>query len=658
MMISRLRSDLRELPRLALSLAMLAAAGFSVVLCAQLTMMKLDPRVSFTLSNLLGEPGRSLLLLTLAAGMLLPAALGTIFFLRSGPRALDSLEHWAALLSPLMIGFALPALFLPRVAESKPLFYLVMLSVFGLVSRALVATSARAWSERATLNPASRLAGLRSRLRRLPALPLPRVTAPALVLLLAAGYASFVGHYAIAHHRLIQTLDTDVGIAENVISNLLHGRPFRAPAHFGTLPGNYLTVQPDYIAWLFVPIYGLRPSAETLLWLQAVLASLAVLPLFSLCTRWLGQRTALWMCLAYLSLAPLQHALLSGFSWLPAFCLFSFTLYYAVVAERAWLVALSLPAVLASTEAGPVGVFAFGVFIAASFKKIRLGVCLCVLATLTFALNTQFALHGRGATQVLPPFALGLKTLLTNPVYFVLDLARATKLAAMLHVLAPLSLVPLFPASALSLVMPGILFTSATTQFWPVTAAAAQYSMVWIPGCILSVAFALRRLRHNPSRRGAFLGTIVALSIALASHSYDFGLLLRRDALSDSAKASVFQATPEGDKRYADLQGLVRRIPATASVAATTYLVSHVSNRVDVFDASRPYGEPDYILFSTRELVNSARNSLSDTFAKHRYALVAQAGEFYLFRRAAETPATHDALRSLGLRHATGGEPR
>jgi len=646
MLIHRLRSEFRELPRLALALATLAIVGFSLVLCAQLSVMQLAPRSSYTLSNSLGAPGRNLLLLTLAAGIVTPAAAGLILYLRRGPRAIETLERWATVLSPLSIAFALPAFFLVQVAETKPLFYLVMLSAFGLALRELVAASLRAFGSGAGPKPVSRA---RLLLARLPPLRLPRALALALVLACAAAYALFLGRYAIAHHRLIQTLDTDVGIVDNLMSNLSHGRWFRVPAQFGTLPGNYLTARPEYIAWLFVPIYRLHPSAETLLWLQVSLIALCVLPLFLLTARWLGQKMAIWVSLAFLSLAPLQYALLNGFSWLPAFCLFSFLLYYAVFSERAWLIALCLPATLASTEAGPVGVFALGVFIAASCKKTRLGVTFCVLGTLVFAVNTRLALYGAGTTQVVPPFASGLKTLLTNPVYFVLDLARAVKLSAMLHVLAPLVLLPLSALNLLVLVMPGLLFTSATHEFWPASITAAQYCMVWIPGCLLALLFALQRLQRTSSQRPLFLGSVVALSCVLASHSYDFGVIVRPDALRTSAIASVFQSTPEGEQRYGELMSVARLIPATASVVASPYMLSHVSNRVDVFNTQRPYAEADYVLFSARELVDVTRSSLATTFSKHRYALVRHAGEFYLFRRAAETPATIEALRTLDL---------
>jgi len=649
MLIPRLRNDHRELPRLALALATLSAVGFSLVLGAQLCWFELASRNSYALSNVLGAPGRDLLLLTLSGGMLVPVLLALSLFWRKGPPAIEQLEFAATLLAPLSLAFVLPGLFLNQVAESKPLFYLVVLSAFGLALRALVAASLRAQhTRRAVLESEARVPPVAETPKRLSTLRMMDALPFAFVLLAATGYALYFGHYAVLHHYLIKTVDTDVGIADNLMANLLHRHSFRAPAEFGTLPTSYLSQHADYIALLFVPIYRIHPGAETLLWLQAALAGLAVVPLFLLGQRLLGQRMAIWACIAYLLLSPLHVALVYGFSWYPAFILFSFTLYYAVVSERRWLVALALPALLASTEAGPIAVFGLGLFLALARGRTRLGIGSCLAAALVFAFNTRLALKAPEPAQ-LPPLAAGLKTLLTNPVYFVLDLARAVKLTAALHALAPFALLPLAAFGSLPLLLPGLLFTSESKEFWPAVPVAAQFQLLWIPGCVLALLFTLHRLRTAPAQRPLFLASVVAMSIALLSHSYDFGLLLRGDALTSPSRGQHFEYARADEKRYLDLQAVVRHIPPSASVVATTYMLSHVSSRTEVFDARRPYGKPDYVFFSTRELSGATRTALAATLSSRHYALVKHVEEFYLFRRAAETPETGAALRALGL---------
>ena len=642
----RLQRDLRRLPHIAWSLATLSAVGFSLVLAAQLWSMQLAPRSGYTLSNVLGEPGRTQLLLTLVLGMALPVLAGVLLLIRKGPSAADTLRRWATRLAPLSVAFVLPGLFLSDVAEAKPLFYLVVLTAFGLAARALLAASLS--SLRSVRMPAV-LA--RPQNRRLflcwQARQLPAFGAFLLVGLAAAGYAYYLGHLAIAHHRQIAIIG-EVGVADNGLANLLHRHSFRAPAYLGTPAGSYSSTHGEYGALLFLPLYAVRPGAETLLWLQACLAALCVLPLYLLAAKLVGRRTAVWASFAFLSLAPVHGALLFDFSWLPAFCLFSFTLYYAVVADRPWLSALSLTALLANGDAGAVAAFAFGWFVIFSLKRARLGTSVCLIAALVFTINARRVAPAASAAALVP-FALGLKTLVGNPVFFGLDLARATKLTSMLHALAPLLLLPLAALKAAPLLLPGLLFTSGHTEFWPAARSASPFALLWIPGGVLSVLFTLRRLKEGSSQKPWYWASLVALSLVLLSHSYNFGALLRSGSYAGSGAASAFQTTPASEKRYADLQAVAARIPATARVVATPYLFSHVSNHVDAFDARGPYAVPDYVFLSSREINGESRDSLSRTFTQARYQLVTRIGEFYLFQRGVETSETAAALKTLGL---------
>ena len=640
-MLFRLRKESDEAPRLALSLATLGAVGFSVVLCAQLLWMQLAARASYTLANVLGVQNRDRLLLSLALGMACLPLLALLVDKRRGKPGFPFTHRSAALLAPLALLFVLPGLFLSQVASTKPLFYLVTLSAFGVALRALLASSLAAFAVR--LSP--RFAPWLARWRALHA---PRWAYLLLVSAAAAGLAAMYARGALVHHHSLQSAQNELGVANNALANLLSGRGFRAPAEFGTQPGNYASLHADYCALLFAPLYALRPGADTLLALQCALAGLSAVPLFLLGARLVGQRAAVWISLTFLLLAPLQGALLLGFSWLPAFCLFSFTLYYAVYAERRWLTVFAAAALLASTEAGPLSVFVFGAVLGISSKRTRLALGLCALSALVFAWNTRLALHAPGSSDP-PTFARALRTLGSNPVYFVLDLARATKLTSALHALAPLALVPLAPLRALPLVLPGFAATSASNEFWPSAPQAYPFAVVWIPGSILSVLLTLQRLRQAPSQRPLYLATIVTITLTLLGHSWDFGAFSPRKGSAASSSASPFEVTAASAKRYKELQQVLPSIPPAASVVATSYMLPYVSNRPDTFDAKRAYPPPSYVFLSSLELVGDARSRLGATFAQRGYQLVSNVGEFYVFRRGQETPQTTDALRALGL---------
>jgi uncharacterized membrane protein len=527
------------------------------------------------------------------------------------------------------------------VAESKPLFYLLVLSAFALIFRELLA---------ATLGLAAGRAAPRRWLsflaRRESARPLRRQLRVGLgfvlVLAAAAVYALVLGRAALSHYQLVQAIDNGLAVSDNVMANLLGGHLFRAPAQFGALPGNYLGVHPDYCALLFLPIYRLRPGPETLLWLQVGITACSVIPLFLLATRLVSVRLAVWVCCAFLSLSPLQGALLFTFSWLPASCLFSFTLYYAVISERRWLLPFALFAVLACSEAGPLNVFALGALLAVSSARTRLGLGLCVLSMLVLATNTWLSL--RAPAHEMPAFATALRTAITNPVYFVLDLARASKVTAILHLLAPFALVPLAPLAALVLILPGILFFSASAEFWPAAQAVYPLALAWIPGCLLSLLLTLKRLKEDPTRRALYFASIATLTLTFLSHSYNFGVLLHGETFQ-----AAIEQSPTTRLRYANLQTVTQHIAHAASVAATPYMLPYVSSRADLFDARRPFGEPAFILFSSLELEGTARALIQAAFLQHRYALASHVAEFYLFQRGAETPETVSALHNLGL---------
>lgn len=629
-----------ELPRVALSLVKLALVGFSLVLFAQMTWLQATQRTAFALHNVLGIEPRKVLLLAIASGMVLPAVVTlTLLWLRRTRLALvDALERAATFCAPLAVLFLVPGLFLSQVAEAKPLFYLVVLVAFGisfslLMSKALEVAPRLDWLPRWYLLTENRS------LRVLPFL---------LLLVGAVSYALVLGRYSIAHHRLLQTSAADVGIVDNVMANLLHGHFFRAPAAFGTQPGDYSSLHGEYGSVLFVPIYWLRPGAETLLLLQVVAATLTVIPLYLLVAARLGRRMALWFGAVYLLLAPLHAALLLGFSWLPVVSLLSITLYYAVDSRRRWLLLGSLVVLLSISEAGALNVLFFGMFLIVSRKRVRLGIGLAILSGILVLFNLVHSTRGVGAADH-PPLVSAVQAFLGNPVYFALDLVRATKLTSVLHALAPFCLLPLFELAAWPLFVPALLFTSATTEFWPAAHLGYGSGIIWIPACLLGLLFTLEKQRCSAGSRNAYRAWVVSLSIVLLSHSFAFGALLRAGGFGYQATSASFRMTPADEARYGQVTALGGRIPALASVTATSSLFSHVSNRPDAYQLSSAPSQPDYIFLSKHEATD-AKTQLERAFATRAYRLVASsADDFYLFSRAAENAETIGALKKLGF---------
>lgn len=629
-----------DLPRLALSLGRLALVGFSLVLVGKMLWLSASLRSDFAAHNVLGVKPRQTLLLALGAGLciptlLLPLALAVV---RRRPGFLDALQRLSIWCAPLGVAFVLPGLFVTDLAEAKPLFYLTVLLAFGVSFQKLLA---QAFAQRRA-RPARPFWTRVARYRAVRVLPL------LCVLACAAWFALVLGRSAISHHRLIQTISTDVGIADNVMANLLHRHAFSAPALFGRTSASYSSVHGEYGAILFLPIYALKPGAETLLWLQVVLAALAAIPLYFLVAERLGSRAACWFGIAYLLSAPLHGALLAGFSWLPAVILLSFTLFFAIETERRWLVGLSAVVLLAVSEQGALAALAFALHLLVSRKQMRLALVLLAASGAVLVLHLVRSVHGAGAVEQ-PPLLGALGTLAKNPAYFVLDLARAVKLTSVMHALAPLCVLPFFEAVCWPLFLPALLATSAATAYWPDPHAAPEASLTWIAPCFLALAITLGRRRDRAEGRSQYAAWLVALAITQLSHSYDFGALLRRDGFGGQPANALFRMTPEGAARYAALQRVLHALPNGASVATTDYLLPHVSSHAEAYWLGRSYGEPDFILLSNREIA-ATRAPLEASFRTKKYRIVAQDhDEFYLFGRGPEDEATSSVLKQLGL---------
>jgi hypothetical protein len=167
-----------------------------------------------------------------------------------------------------------------------------------------------------------------------------------------------------------------------------------------------------------------------------------------------------------------------------------------------------------------------------------------------------------------------------------------------------------------------------------------------LPNCYLALIVVLSKRRALG--RGPLLASALALTLTVLSHSYNYGALLRADSFGGVPPEAV-RRTPWGDSRLAALRKVLQPISAQASVAATPYLVSFVSNRPDACELSLGCGRPDFLLLSTREL-SAVRQQLKDLFATRQYRLTSSGfDEFYLFQHAAETPETRAVLTRLGL---------
>jgi uncharacterized membrane protein len=628
----------------AIAVATLALVGASLVYTVQVLALK--NRADFLLFNNLGggPRGRNLFVITVILGAVLPNLLALGYHLWTG-RA-DRVLWLARVLAPLSLTFLLPSLFTWQFGRSRPMVYLVTLGIFGLGLRQLLPGC---------------LTELKDRLRWDEWRPPPRWIYTLVVVLASLAYAVYMSFFTIRNHHLVGTTAFDLGIYDNLLFNAKHGRFFHSPVLFGPGDHNYLAGHAEFAMLLYVPFYAIRPSAETMLVIQAATLGASAIPLYLFARRLVPTWGATVLALCYLMFAPLHGPQFYDFHWLPLSMFFVFWMIYGVVSERRWVTVLSVLVVYAIREDTALGVAFFGLFLMVTGWRPRTGFVLAATASVWFVVvrfvimplagpwyfaNLYNGLFSDGDAS----FQSVIRTLITNPDFVLTSLLKEDKVLYVLHMLAPLAFLPVRRLVHLLLFIGGAIITILTTDNPPMVSIAFQYTSHWIPYLFLATALALAGLGQVRTLRPGVAASLIALAITVASHSYNFGAVLQHEAFVGGFRQINFTFDDFAKERYANVRKLTDQIPRTASVAATEYMNPHISARLDAFVLRWDCGDVDYVFVSNREMGETARKSLNVMFKRKSYGLLGKTGnEFYLFKRGYQSAETTAALATLGL---------
>ncbi|MEO6603679.1 MAG: DUF2079 domain-containing protein [Polyangiaceae bacterium] len=642
--------------------ALLALLAVGQSLCLMVVGFRLPPatRVAFFFTNSLPLDGPSLPGGTLLGA--LPFAVGLALVVLRGARGVAVVQKAARITAPLALAFVMPALFTWQLGQQRPIAYLILLAAFGLSTERLLRVS---FEELAALGAPSFVPRLWDHAvwvfpRASRALPM------AVVCLLSASYASYMGFFTIRHHHLIQTTAYDLGIFDNLLFNTIKGRFFESPVMFGPGHHNSLSTHAEYAMVLFAPIYALAPRAETLLLIQSFFLGAAAIPLYLFARTMLSALSSVVLAAAYLLFAPLHGPQFYDFHWLPICVFFYFWLFWALATNKKWLAVLMVLLLFALREDIAVGLALLGTFLFLTGTRARFGIGLAAASAVWFVIDKFIIMPWAGPwwfdTLYVDLFADGkpgygnvVKTLISNPFYALSTMIRGPKLAYVLHMLAPVVLLPLRRLPFWLLLLPGSVFTLMTTGYWPTLSIAFQYTTHWVPfvfGTTVLAVFALRRGAKGNVRVASVLGALVLCTL---SDSYNFGAILQRESFTGGFGKVTFEMSDSARERYEDLRSVVRKIPEEASVAATEYLNPHISSRKEAYVFRYDVGPVDYILLSDDEVAGDLRNTLNAKFSKEPYGLFAKGKhEFFLFKRGYKSPETADALRHLSIRVQPG----
>jgi len=597
---------------------------------------------------------------TLALPMLtgfLPLAIALLLLLILSKRAVPIIESFTRIFAPAGVSCALPALFTWQFGQQRPIAFLILLAVFGLALERLLRISA---AEAFRLVDAPRFADGRAFWARLGA-RVTRTTAPLVVLLAGAGYATYTAFFTIRRHHLLQSSAFDLGIFDNLLYNTIKGRFFESPVMFGPGHHNSISTHAEYLMVLLAPLYALAPRAETVLIIQAGLLGAGAIPLYLFARRLLPAWPSVVLVLGYVLCAPLHGAQFYDFHWLTLCPFFYFWLFYAIAARKNWLCVLMTLLLFALREDIAVGLACLGVFLFITGLRVRFGIGLASVSAVWFVINKFVIMPWAGPwwfdsiyselfADGKPGYGNVVKTLISNPFYALSTFVRGPKLAYALHMLAPLVFLPVRRLAFWLLLLPGAAFTLMTTGYWPTLAISFQYTTHWVPFLFACAAMGLYCIRWEKDGRARTTALLGAMLVVLLAHSYNFGAILQQESFVGGFGRVSFEMTDAARERYRDMRSVADKIPVEASVVTTETLNPHISARKEAYVFRYDTGPVDFILLSDGDISGDLRNGLRDKFRKTPYGLFAKGKrEFYLFKRGHESPGTAEALRHLGI---------
>jgi uncharacterized membrane protein len=607
----------------------------------------------FVRRNAVGETARRFAFLDvgIALGVFL-----VVFVTVSIWRGLDAGERLVRRATPLAaLGFV-PLLFDHRLWDDWAMVFLTLAASFGFVvcaaTRVSLETPAafprlRALRARAT----DRIAPLFRRARR----AIGRIDLPLMLTIAGAiVYAAYFSAITIEHHRNLGTASFDLGLEDNLMWNLSHWKTplFRSTPFDGPV-GTHLRNHATFFSFLLVPVYRLAPGPETLLVIQAVLLGAAAVPLHLFARRRLPVWLATIVGFVYLLYPPLHGANLYDFHYLPLGVVFLWIALYAVESRR-WALAVVAAFVAMSVRedvAFCLGVL--GVLLLITDRAPRFGLGLAVAAgayflTMKLAVMPHFGIgHGEESfvhqyDGFVPPggkesFGAILETILGNPGFTANAVLDRDKLQYVLLLLVPVLFLPVTRPLAALLVVPGFFFTLLSTGYSPLYNISFQYTSYWTAFLFIGLVMALERAA--PGRRVPLAAGVLASTLAC---SYLFGAFFQHETLRGGFDRYVVGTTAAELELRGKLASVTAHLPPDGKVAASEFVLPHVSTRETAYTLRFGIYDADWLLFQT-PLWQEERGRTVDALASGAFGVVDDEGTFVLAQRGAQ-PAANAAV--------------
>jgi uncharacterized membrane protein len=656
------QKPLAELTPLAKALLLLAGIGLSLGFALGVALLIHEPNEYF-LRNELERPVRRGLILCMLGGAGLAAACGALSFLRGGRSLAAAEKVWAVArrISPLSVSAAFPLLFHWQIWRERQLDFLILCSLFTILTWVSVRTAEGApalrW-ERPLRDGSARVAA--AVLAKYPKFP---ERAPFVIVALSAlAYVAYFSYYTICFHYSVRS-GYDLALENNLLFNVLHGEGFFKSSPLVGPVGTHFGFHATLISYVFAPFYALYQRPEALLFLQSLLLGGASLPLYLLAARSVERPIACVIALAYLLYPALHGPNLFEFHYLPLGTFFLWWVWYCLESRRDRAAAVFVVLTLLTREDVSSWLAIVGAYFLLSGKRPRAGLIVALtgglyFSVLKFAIMPRFLGHGAESftyiyKDLIPNgqggFGAAIQTLLGNPAFTMGTLTLPAKLLYSLQIAAPLAFIPLRKPIAFLFCAPGFVFCLASTDHWPTISITYQYGAYWYTFLFPAIALTLKALEKRPSLPSIKLPATLALAFGTVVTSYQFGAVFQQNTSFGGPIPYVFGVNEVGQQRHDAMAEIQRLLPPRAKVTCSGFTTPQLSSRPDAYSLTLGVYDAEYFVVPsvTRDFIGDEREKVTDLLERGEFGIVAVRPPFALGKRGHSTEHNREFLQGL-----------
>ena len=352
------------------------------------------------------------------------------------------------------------------------------------------------------------------------------------------------------------------------------------------------------IFYLLLPVYFIFPSPMTLLISQGILVSLGIIPLYKLCKYFkLSQKVSLLFCVIYALYPALIGANFFYFhenAFLPPLLLFLF--YFAEKSNYKLSILFALLVLLVKEDA-PVYVIFFALYLIFSRKNFKLGGILLSISLVYFiAVTSLMSVFGLGIMSYrYSNFIFGGKdslvtviiNVIKNPAIVFYESFTAEKLKFLMYMLLPLGFLPVLikKASSIILLFPMVLVNMMSDYGY-------QHNIGFQYTYASSVfLFYLAIINYSSFENNKTMKKIIISATAI-SFIFFSGTHLRK---LDSIESYI-----DNKHKSEEIFSALSLVEQDKSVKASTFLVTPLSDRREVYEINYTDRQTDYVVLDLR----------------------------------------------------------